>query len=46
MKLQEQMQKKILDIELQPTENLFNLQQNTFDVITLWHVLEHVHRTA
>ncbi len=30
-------------IELQPTENLFSLPPKTFDVITLWHVLEHVH---
>ncbi len=36
--------KKDFDVELQPTENLFNLQQQSFDVITMWHVLEHVHR--
>ena len=35
--------KKDFDIELQPTENLSLLQPNTFNVITLWHVLEHVH---
>ena len=35
--------KKDFDIELLPTENLFGLQPNSFDVITLWHVLEHVH---
>ncbi|HEX5150139.1 MAG TPA: class I SAM-dependent methyltransferase [Parafilimonas sp.] len=35
--------RKDFAIELQPTENLFLLQPNTFDVITLWHVLEHVH---
>lgn len=35
---------KDFNIKLQPTGNLFNLQQNNFDVITLWHVLEHVHR--
>jgi 2-polyprenyl-3-methyl-5-hydroxy-6-metoxy-1,4-benzoquinol methylase len=34
---------KDFNIELQPTENLFTLPQKTFDVITLWHVLEHVH---
>ncbi len=34
---------KDFGIELQPTENLFSLQPKTFDVITLWHVLEHVH---
>jgi len=26
-----------------PTEDLFNLKERTFDVITLWHVLEHIH---
>ena len=36
--------KKDFNIELQPTENLSSLQPNTFDVITLWHVLEHVHQ--
>src|SRR6478735_645623 len=35
--------KKDFDIELQPTENLSLLQPDTFNVITLWHVLEHVH---
>jgi 2-polyprenyl-3-methyl-5-hydroxy-6-metoxy-1,4-benzoquinol methylase len=34
---------KDFGVELQPTENLFSLQPKTFDVITLWHVLEHVH---
>jgi 2-polyprenyl-3-methyl-5-hydroxy-6-metoxy-1,4-benzoquinol methylase len=31
------------NIELQPTDNLFALQEQSYDVITLWHVLEHVH---
>lgn len=31
------------DCELKTTEELFDLAENTFDVITLWHVLEHVH---
>ncbi|MEP6684406.1 MAG: class I SAM-dependent methyltransferase [Parafilimonas sp.] len=35
--------KRDFDIDLLPAENLFNLTPNTFDVITLWHVLEHVH---
>jgi 2-polyprenyl-3-methyl-5-hydroxy-6-metoxy-1,4-benzoquinol methylase len=26
-----------------PAENLFKLEEKTFDVITLWHVLEHIH---
>ncbi|MEO8711612.1 MAG: class I SAM-dependent methyltransferase, partial [Parafilimonas sp.] len=34
--------KKDFNIELLPTENLFRLPSNTFNVITLWHVLEHV----
>ncbi len=36
--------KKDFNIELQPTQNLFSLNRESFDVITLWHVLEHVHR--
>jgi 2-polyprenyl-3-methyl-5-hydroxy-6-metoxy-1,4-benzoquinol methylase len=31
------------NIQIDPIESLFNLEQNKFDVITLWHVLEHVH---
>jgi 2-polyprenyl-3-methyl-5-hydroxy-6-metoxy-1,4-benzoquinol methylase len=30
-------------IELLATDKLFQLAANSFDVITLWHVLEHVH---
>jgi len=30
-------------LQLLPSDELFNLPENTFDVITLWHVLEHVH---
>ncbi len=30
-------------IELLPTENLFQLTNSSFDAITLWHVLEHIH---
>jgi 2-polyprenyl-3-methyl-5-hydroxy-6-metoxy-1,4-benzoquinol methylase len=36
--------KKDFNIELQPTENLASLQPGMVDVITLWHVLEHVHK--
>jgi len=32
-----------LGCELKNTGELFHLSENTFDVITLWHVLEHVH---
>ena len=35
--------KKDFDIELLPISALFGLPSNSFDVITLWHVLEHVH---
>jgi 2-polyprenyl-3-methyl-5-hydroxy-6-metoxy-1,4-benzoquinol methylase len=31
------------DIDLRDTGELFNLGPNSFDVITMWHVLEHVH---
>ena len=30
-------------ISLQPSENLFELTAESYDAITLWHVLEHVH---
>lgn len=30
-------------LNLQTLEALYNLPANTFDVITMWHVLEHVH---
>jgi cyclopropane fatty-acyl-phospholipid synthase-like methyltransferase len=31
-------------IQLQPVDTLFQLPAETFHVITMWHVLEHVHR--
>ena len=34
---------KDFNITLQPSENLFSLKDGSFDAITLWHVLEHVH---
>ena len=43
MQLQGQMQKTNFNIVLQPSEQLFSLKNESFDVITLWHVLEHVH---
>lgn len=30
-------------LQLLPPENLFAFPQNSFNVITMWHVLEHVH---
>jgi 2-polyprenyl-3-methyl-5-hydroxy-6-metoxy-1,4-benzoquinol methylase len=30
-------------IQLMPVENLYSLPADSYDVITLWHVLEHVH---
>lgn len=33
----------LFNLELQPVENLSALKGNTYDAITLWHVLEHVH---
>jgi len=31
-------------LNLQPIEDIWNLRSKSVDVITLWHVLEHVHR--
>lgn len=42
----ESSRKRALDnygIKLQPIDNLYTLPNNKFDVISLWHVLEHVH---
>jgi SAM-dependent methyltransferase len=35
--------KEEFNCDLKNTDKLFELPQNSFDVITLWHVLEHVH---
>jgi 2-polyprenyl-3-methyl-5-hydroxy-6-metoxy-1,4-benzoquinol methylase len=35
--------KEHFDCELEDSEKLFHLAPNSFDAITLWHVLEHVH---
>lgn len=32
------------NLSILPTKELFNLQDNQFDIITLWHVLEHIHQ--
>jgi 2-polyprenyl-3-methyl-5-hydroxy-6-metoxy-1,4-benzoquinol methylase len=34
---------EIHGIQPDPVQELFDLPQNSFDMITLWHVLEHVH---
>ncbi len=31
------------NLKVENSEALFQFQENTFDVITLWHVLEHIH---
>jgi SAM-dependent methyltransferase len=35
--------KESFDCELKAIDEFFHLPENAFDVITLWHVLEHVH---
>lgn len=35
--------KELYGLELQETGNLFELPPGSYDAITLWHVLEHVH---
>jgi 2-polyprenyl-3-methyl-5-hydroxy-6-metoxy-1,4-benzoquinol methylase len=35
--------KELYDVELGNTTELYTLQEDSFDAITLWHVLEHVH---
>jgi 2-polyprenyl-3-methyl-5-hydroxy-6-metoxy-1,4-benzoquinol methylase len=35
--------KKLYGLSLQPPQELFNLPTQSFDAITMWHVLEHVH---
>ncbi len=32
------------NLENLPTEELFKLKENEYDVISLWHVLEHIHQ--
>lgn len=39
-----QQAKNLFNIELKQTSELYQLQENSFDAITLWHVLEHVHQ--
>ena len=36
--------KSLYGIEPQPSKNLFNLPVGSYDAITMWHVLEHVHQ--
>jgi 2-polyprenyl-3-methyl-5-hydroxy-6-metoxy-1,4-benzoquinol methylase len=35
---------ELYNIDPQPSHQIFNLPHNTYDAITLWHVLEHVHQ--
>ncbi len=35
---------KLYNITPQPSHEIFGLPQNSFDAITMWHVLEHVHQ--
>lgn len=35
--------KKEFNLDNLPSEKLFELKDNSFEVITLWHVLEHIH---
>ncbi|MEO0474337.1 MAG: class I SAM-dependent methyltransferase, partial [Bacteroidota bacterium] len=32
------------DLSVDPSDQLFSLEENKFDVISMWHVLEHVHQ--
>jgi 2-polyprenyl-3-methyl-5-hydroxy-6-metoxy-1,4-benzoquinol methylase len=34
---------ELYNIKPQPSHELYNLNENSFDAITMWHVLEHVH---
>lgn len=36
--------RKTFDLEVKSLDALFEFPENRFDVITMWHVLEHVHR--
>jgi len=36
--------KKEFNLDNLPSENLFTLKEKSFDAITLWHVLEHIHQ--
>ena len=36
--------KQVYNIELKNSDDLFSLQAGSFDAVTLWHVLEHVHQ--
>ncbi len=36
--------KKEFSLDNLPSDHLFSIKNNSFDAITLWHVLEHIHR--
>jgi len=35
--------KEVLKLDVEDLDHLYKLQEESFDVITMWHVLEHVH---
>ncbi|MEO6488665.1 MAG: class I SAM-dependent methyltransferase [Ferruginibacter sp.] len=35
---------QLYHIHVQPPDTIFDLPKNSFDAITLWHVLEHIHQ--
>jgi 2-polyprenyl-3-methyl-5-hydroxy-6-metoxy-1,4-benzoquinol methylase len=35
--------RQLYNLDIKPADTFFNLEENKFDAITLWHVLEHVH---
>ena len=39
-----QFSKSEFNLDIFPTEQLFGFKENIFDVVTLWHVLEHIHQ--
>ena len=44
--MRENLPKLNLTCDVNETEDLFQFENNSFNVITLWHVLEHIHRLS
>lgn len=38
------MAKQLYDLTVSPSHEIFNLRHDSFNAITMWHVLEHVHQ--